>query len=265
MRGGAGSLARAIRLLTVLPLPGGPPDADVPAGRATVWFPVVGALVGGLLWLVLQSPVPAAVAAAATLLVWAAVGGALHEDALADTADALFVPGDRARRRQVLADPRVGAFGATALVTVLLLRFALLLEMPPAGVLAAPVVGRWAMALTLARAPSLRAEGLGAAYGEGAGSLVPTLVAAALLAALALGAVGTDAFGATPAGSVGAAPGGVWGPPARIAAAWALGAAAGWGAARLVVRRLGGLNGDGHGAAGYLAETAALLPFVVGA
>lgn len=259
------SLTRAIRLLTVLPLPGGLSAPDGPAGRSTAWFPIVGALVGGLLWLVLLSPVPAAVAAATALLAWAAVTGALHEDALADTADALFVPGDRARRREVLADPRVGAYGATALVLLLLLRFALLLEMPPAGILAAPVVGRWVMALTLARAPSLRAEGLGAAYGEGAGWLVPTLVAASLLGTLVLGAVGTGLFSATPAGSVGGVAGGVRVPLARIGGAWALGGAVGWGAARLAVARLGGLNGDGHGAAGYLAETAALLPFVVGA
>lgn len=240
-------LTRALRLLTVLPAPGWLPEPRGPAGRASAWFPVVGALVGCLPWAVLLVPVARPVAAAGALLAWAAVTGALHEDGLADSADALFLTGDRARRREVLADPRIGAYGLTSLVTVLLLRFALLTEVRPVAVLAAAVVGRWVMALTLARAPSLRERGLGAAYGEGAGAVAPTLAAAGLLGVLALG---------VPPGAAG-------GTLASVATSWALGGAVGGAFAWLAVRRLGGLNGDGHGAAGYLAETAALLPFAV--
>lgn len=256
-----GSLKPALRLLTVIPVPGWLPDEPGrPAGRSTVWFPAVGALIGGVVCVPLLAPVPRTVAAATALLGWVAVTGALHEDALMDVSDALPLHGDRERRLEVLADPRVGGFGVTAVVTVLLLRFTLLAEGNPAAALASPVVGRWAMAVSLARAPALRSEGLGASFREGARPVAASLAAALLLA----GVVPVAAWITASTGGAAASP---LGPSllaelGRVGGAWLLGAAAAWGFATLAVRRLGGLNGDCHGAAGYLAETAALLPFL---
>ena len=44
------------------------------------------------------------------------VSGALHEDGLADVADALGAHTTTERRLEILKDPRVGTFGALALV-----------------------------------------------------------------------------------------------------------------------------------------------------
>lgn len=257
-----GALKLAVQLLTVLPTPPRVPGPSGPPGRATAWFPLVGAAVGAPAVLLLHLPVPRIVAAAGAVLALAAVTGALHEDGLMDAADALFVPGDRERRREVLADPRVGGFGVTAVVTVLLLRFALLAEIRPVGALVAPLLGRWAMAVSLARAPALRAEGLGASFRRGARPGAATLVVAALLGGVAVARA--LARGGPPGPDAGL-PGGLpMAEAARLLGAWALAAAVAGAFGALAVRRLGGMNGDAHGAGGYLAETAALLAFLPG-
>lgn len=262
-----GSLAGAVRLLTVVPLSRWWPDPSGPAGRATVWFPAVGAGLGVVFCSLLVLPVPRAVSAAAVLLASAVLTGGMHEDGLMDTADAVFLPNGGERRLGVLKDPHVGGFGATAAGTVLLLRFSLLATVAPVGALAAPVVGRWAMAASLARGPALREEGLGAAYRDGARPILASLLAALLLAGIVLigrqlGAAGAPAFAGDLLGSGFRMESGTAGLAIRVGSAGALGGVIAWGVSDLAIRRLGGLNGDVHGAAGYLAETAALSAFL---
>ena len=97
-------------------------------------FPGVGWLVGGLvalfsaaLWTLMPetSLTPLAVAALGTVAS-VLLTGAFHEDGLADVADGLGGSGDRARSLEIMKDSRVGAFGALALVLVLLTKVSLL-------------------------------------------------------------------------------------------------------------------------------------------
>ena len=96
-------------------------------GRRHVWW------LAGRVW-------PAAVAAVVAVAVDAAVTGCLHLDGLADAADGLLPAVGRARRFEIMADPRVGAFGAVALVLVLSLRVTAL-----AATVGPPVGGRRAV------------------------------------------------------------------------------------------------------------------------
>ncbi|HYX89996.1 MAG TPA: adenosylcobinamide-GDP ribazoletransferase, partial [Myxococcaceae bacterium] len=57
--------------------------------------------------------------------------GALHEDGLADTADALGGAHTREKLHQILKDSRIGTFGAAALGISLLLRASLLVQLGP--------------------------------------------------------------------------------------------------------------------------------------
>jgi adenosylcobinamide-GDP ribazoletransferase len=71
------------------------------------------------------------VASVATVAALALVTGAFHEDGLADTADALGGAFDREKLFAILKDSRIGSFGATALILVLLLRIAALAKLGP--------------------------------------------------------------------------------------------------------------------------------------
>ncbi len=97
-------------------------------------FPGVGWLVGGItagasaaLWQLLPggAMAPLVVAVLGTV-VSVMVTGAFHEDGLADVADGLGGSRDRERALTIMKDSRVGAFGALALVLMLLTKVSLL-------------------------------------------------------------------------------------------------------------------------------------------
>lgn len=228
-------LLATLGLLTVFPVPARA-RADVSLHRATAYFPLMGLLLGVFLYGAIHLPVAPPLRAALVLALWVGLTGGLHEDGWADSMDALFAHVSRDERLRILTDPRVGAHALTATVLLLLVRYGALIVAPAEAVLAAPVLGRWVMALSVARAPRLKATGLGARFGAQAGVLAPTAVAAGILVVL----------------------GGVTGG-ALLVAAVATAAGTGLGLGVLIVRRLGGLSGDGHGAVGLAAETAALV------
>ncbi len=233
------SLLVAIGFLTVLPVGGRAAAKESAWCWATAWFPVVGLLIGAILYAAMGLPVAAGPRAALVLALWVGVSGGLHEDGWTDCLDAAFAPTSRERRLEILKDPHIGAHGASGLAILLLLRFAGLTSVPASAVLAAPVVGRWAMVLSLSLATPARPTGLGARF---AASARP--VAATLATAIALGGL---AFVVS---------------PGRLLAAWSVGAVIGGACALFLSRRFGGLTGDGHGAVGLAAELAALWAFL---
>ena len=232
----ASSLLASLRFLTVLPLPAARPTVDLHPGRATAVFPLAGLVIGLLLLPLAYLPVDPFLRAAFLLTAWIALTGGFHEDAWIDAMDAALAPVDRQRRLEILKDPRVGAHGLTAALCLALLRYGALISVPPAAVIVAPVVGRWAMVASLRFFPPLRSQGLGAMFASGARPLSATILAGAILLAMV-----TITESAWPA------------------VAWVVGAVAALGTGRFLTARLGGLNGDGHGAVGLLAETACLV------
>ena len=91
--------------------------------RAVPWFPIVGALVGvlvGASYWFLSQIVPGTVAATASISLGVVVTGAFHLDGLADIADAFPGAATVERRLEILKDSRLGTYGTSALVLVLL-------------------------------------------------------------------------------------------------------------------------------------------------
>lgn len=182
------SARSAVAFLTIIPVAYPSGDAGERLGRA--YFPAVGALLGfgaGIVLLVVSAFITPLVGAVAALAVLALVTGGLHLDGLADTADGLFGGRDRERRLEIMRDPRVGSFGAIALVLVLLMDVATLASINPARALLSLVVAgalsRWAMLWLVALLPYARPQGLGIA--AAGGHRVSDLVLGSLLAALA--------------------------------------------------------------------------------
>jgi len=211
---------------------------------------VIGLGVGGIWWLARRGWAPPA-AAAVAVLADAALTGMLHLDGLADTADGLLPPLPRARRLEVMADPRLGAFGVAGLGIILLTRFGAFASMPP-SVLA--VAGLWsgsrtAMAVTARAVPYARPGGLASAFLAAPPAAVARPRAAVLTSPAVIGlAGGLLAVALAVAGRGG-----------HGLAAVAAESAAAAGVVLLAWRRLGGFTGDVLGAAAVAGETAGLL------
>jgi adenosylcobinamide-GDP ribazoletransferase len=218
---------------------------------------LVGALVAGLsagLFAVLPgSPMTPLVVAVLGTVASVLITGAFHEDGLADVADGLGGSPERARALVIMKDSRVGAFGAIALVLVLLAKVALLSlagSVQPSlmvwGLFAGHVVSRSFPLLTIRTLVHV---------GDDAGSkskpLADQITGAGLLVA-ALWVAGALALVVRLAVDV---PLGL--PLACAALAW-------WWMRRWFQRRLQGFTGDCLGATQQVCEVAFYLGLVLG-
>ena len=114
----------AFNLMTTLPLPASKDWQTGDSGRASVWYPFVGLVIGGLTWLTWMGTTrffPPLVAGILTLVVWVTLTGGLHLDGLADCCDGLLASTTVERRLEIMKDPRLGTFGGIGLVLTLLL------------------------------------------------------------------------------------------------------------------------------------------------
>ncbi len=120
-------LALATSFLTVLPTPPATAAAPNLAGAAYT-FPVVGALLGTLAGVVYATltgaGLPGPVAAGVAIVALVGMTGGLHEDGLADSADALGAGGDRDKAFVIMRDSRLGSYGGLALICSIGLRWA---------------------------------------------------------------------------------------------------------------------------------------------
>lgn len=243
----------ATAFLTVLSTRRAERRAGVESPRwTTPFFPLVGLGIGtGLAAFRAVLPAEGFLSAALVLAAWTAVTGGFHEDGWTDCADAALPPVERTRRLEILKDPRVGAHGLAALLLLMIVRFAAVLDVPWWALIAPPVIGRWAMVLSLGLARPLRPMGLGATMARRAR---PSEATVSAVGVLALGAAGLATLGGEwLSGGVARNP-----VPIVIAAGALAGLACATAVGVFLHRRLGGLSGDGHGAVGLAAETGAL-------
>lgn len=162
------SLLSAISFLTVIPVPRSIHADRVALGRAPGWYPSVGLVVGLCAALTFKAltgfpPLPRAIV---VVLIPVVLTRALHLDGFADVCDGLGVYGAPAKRLVVMRDPRLGTFGVTGVAFNLLWRIAVLaspIRFAATALVAAPVLGRWAMVLGLRRLPYERSGTFGAA------------------------------------------------------------------------------------------------------
>jgi adenosylcobinamide-GDP ribazoletransferase len=215
-------------------------DPDVAA--ATPWFPVVGALVGGVVgavgWGVARTTSPllgGVVAVVAGLL----VTGAFHEDGLGDVADAFvggWTPEDRLR---ILGDSRHGTYGVAAICGSILVRAVALGSLAPGDVLRAAVLahalGRAGALVAMLVGRPAAATGLGADY-------IRRLPRPRVLVALAVVGGATVAL-----------------DPLRGALMVASVVGVGVAMSAWARRKVGGVTGDALGATEQLGEIAVLL------
>lgn len=169
-RGIVAELRLAASFLTIVPFVANRRFDDDSVAGSFGWFPLIGfAIAVGLSLedLVLARFFEPTIRSILIILSLTVVTGALHLDALADTADALGAGRDRVRSLEILRDSRVGGFGAAALFFALALKVAALATLAGArrysAIFSAVGLARWAMVAIAARLPYLRTEGAGSA------------------------------------------------------------------------------------------------------
>lgn len=233
----------AIQFLTRLPTPRITVSSDEFAASMR-WFPAVGLIVGALVagtgWAGAQ--VDPWTGALAALILWVAVTGALHLDGLGDIADAsgaahkargrLSAVENRERLLAVLGDPHAGSFAVVAiavqLIAKLVLLHALLDRQMIAAIALIPFAARigplvWSRAL-----PDLHA-GLGSRFRNAVRPVDFVVWSLALVAAASLS-------------------------PSLLIAPLLFLLWGGW-----LLRKIGGISGDGHGAGIEITECALLF------
>lgn len=228
----------AVSFLTILPV-----ATSIPPGRAAAFFPLTGAILGAAgagVMIAASFVLPISIAALITVAFWTVVSGVLHEDGLADVADAMRAGRSRAKMLAILKDSRIGTYGAVAIVLSIVARWQALQHVPAARILMvciiAQAVPRAAM-VVLAWISRPSGDGLGLAF-------LSSLNTTGAILALIQGLIASMLLG--------------WRPGLLIIAGTYLIVR---GARAYFYKRIGGINGDCLGATEQLLEIFILILF----
>lgn len=238
------ALITTIRTLTILPVPG--KDTDDFA-RSLYWFPVIGLLLGGILYAVTvgidyacREPWAEGTALLLLLLSILLTRG-LHLDGLCDWADGFWGSHDRDGILAIMKDSSIGTFGGAALVCILLAKWVCLVRLidisSPEWIIAAFAVSRSMQVIVMSAHPYARTEGGTAEnFVKGAGNRHRHFALfAAMLIALALCGLR-------------------WQPAAAVTTAWVATCLVGqWSQ-----KKIGGVTGDITGTTSEITEALVL-------
>ncbi|MEE8586269.1 MAG: adenosylcobinamide-GDP ribazoletransferase [Acidobacteriota bacterium] len=238
------SFLLAVQFLTRLPVPLRKAPTQSQLRWSTAFYPLVGILIGlGVAgsFRLISAAFPAEAAIVSALAFGVVVTGGLHEDGLADCADAFGAGGTKQRMLEIMRDSRIGTYGALSLILLFLFRFVLLSGLAAAAVesslLLAHAGGRFSATLLARLFPAARGSGLGASFASKVG-----------LAQILPGLLTLAGFGFWVSGN-----------------SFALLLLPGLGAALLFSiycwRRVGGLSGDSLGAAVVIFEVGTYCAF----
>ncbi|MCH7313178.1 adenosylcobinamide-GDP ribazoletransferase [Acinetobacter sp. ANC 3882] len=235
----------ALQFLTVLPIELKAIPTAKQNGQALLFYPVVGVLIGLILFIatMMFAKLPMMLSAGLILVLWIWLTGGLHLDGLADTADA-WVGGfsDPERTLKIMKDPACGPIGVLSLVAVCLLKFValyvLLEQQMTAFLIVLPMLGRNVPLFLFLTTPYVRTQGLASSFIDNlprtAIWIVFVITLALLCVFLLSGFVALLIF---------------------LIIVFYLRA--------VFMKRIGGITGDTLGAAIELSETAVLLGFVM--
>ena len=159
----------ALSLLTTLPTLNTYPQQP---GQAYAYFPLIGVLIGSVLWLTYtlsRAVMSTDGSAFVVLLVWVLVTGGLHLDGFGDACDGLFAQVDPDRRLEIMKDSRAGSWAVVGLVMLLLGKWIALRGIDPSALIIAAATGRWVMVVAAVAFPYARTSGMGGYFRQGLG------------------------------------------------------------------------------------------------
>lgn len=148
----------ALQFLTVIPIPAAmQPTEEKKLSTAVVCFPLIGLLIGLVLWGVnnllytLNLP-PFSVNIILVILLICLTGG-IHLDGVSDSCDAFLSGKDKEDTLKIMRDPHVGAMGVLGLISVILLKIAFLYSFEAGAkntaLLLMCALSRWSLVLSI--------------------------------------------------------------------------------------------------------------------
>jgi adenosylcobinamide-GDP ribazoletransferase len=236
----------ALAFLTLLPSPRYDDFEGDELGRAMAVFPLVGLILGGLLYVIniLLSPnLPEGLTNIILIATLVLLTGGIHLDGLMDTADGFGGGNNRSKVLEIMRDSRTGSFGVLAVILLLMVKWEALNSLSGESkgtvLLIMPLAARWGQVMLTYISPSARVDGFGRHVIKGLG--VPALSGAFFF---------TLGISILLAGWPGLA---VVALVSLFSFLWS----------RLFVIRIGGITGDVIGALSELLEVLVLLGFVI--
>ena len=226
-------------------------------GKSVKYFPAVGAVLGViysaviaiLFWIMPDANIFIGAIGFCTAII---LTGAIHCDGLADSADGLFSGRDKDKILEIMKDSRAGSFGVVSLILVAILNISALAELARisvelicAAIYSAPIIGRLAMVYVIKKFPYARPAGIGKAFSIYATQkiflialietilfLLPIILLDAKIFLISMSALIISIIFANCAG-------------------------------KFSTKKIGGVTGDIYGAVEILAETFAIIIFLV--
>jgi adenosylcobinamide-GDP ribazoletransferase len=235
----------ALQFLTLFPWPRRANRLASEVGSSAIFFPVIGFLLGMILVLInflLEPFASPGLSSVVLVSVLALLTRGLHLDGVGDTFDGLGAGGDRERMLSIMDDSHTGAFGLIAIVLLLFFKIHAIDSIDNdrwRALLAAPILGRWAMVLLGYRSQAAK-PGLGSVLIDHLKTkhvVFATFITLILVTAILHGA-GIAMM--------------IWVAIFVLASK------------RYFHRRLGGVTGDTFGAIGELSETSVLAILALG-
>lgn len=239
------SLLAAVQFLTITPLRAQPSGKGL--SSATSWFPVAGLLLGlalaGINLALGPLGMEPLIVNTVLIVMLIVMTGGLHLDGLADTSDALLSGKSREEMLCIMRDPHIGTMGVLSLVSVIILKIALLCSITAPwkipALISMCVLSRWAMSLSILLFPYARQEGKAMIFIEGK-SLKSFVIATVITFAIVIIAMGLNGL-----------------------AVFALAALGAYATGKMISSKLGGITGDVIGATDELVEVITLISICI--
>ncbi len=164
----------SLQFLTRIPVRSDGHYSELRMAEIPRYFPLVGALIGaagGAVFFAAHELLSLGSAVLISVAATMALTGAFHEDGLADTFDGVGGGTNKSKALEIMRDSRLGTYGTLAIVVALLLKIALLAELParhiPTALILGHALSRLSSVLVLFRGCYVRDEGAGKPVAQG--------------------------------------------------------------------------------------------------
>lgn len=155
----------ALQFLTILPIKIKARLKKEDYGKALLYFPIVGFIIGAALAAIpsIFGFLPNLVLSAIILISSILITGGIHIDGFADTCDGLYGFNPKEKILEIMRDSRIGVMGVVGVMSLLLLKFALIANIPGnilwKSLIIMGVFSRFAQVLACALSGYARKEG----------------------------------------------------------------------------------------------------------